>query len=194
MNGGVDQQLKDLAPSVAVSQVAVGGYRLQDHWNSIATLSTIRSEKWNYVVLQEQSQTPVSDQGNFITYAGKLNNEIKLSGAQTILFMTWERPDSVRYGVTTANLAQAYYNAGNQLGVKVAPVGLAFARALQESPDIALYVEDGHPTEAGTYLAACVLYATIFNKSPVGIRSSAFNLPDQQREFLQRIAAEIMGF
>ncbi len=58
----------------------------------------------------------------------------------------------------------------------------------------ALYIEDGHPTEAGTYLAACVLYATIFGKSPVGIRASAFNLSDQQREFLQLIAAEIMGF
>ncbi len=109
INGGVDQQLKSLMPSVAVTQVAVGGYRLQDHWNSAVTLSTIRSEKWNYVVLQEQSQTPVSDQRNFIAYAGKLNDEIKLAGAETILFMTWERPDSVRYGVTTANLAQAYY-------------------------------------------------------------------------------------
>jgi hypothetical protein len=78
--------------------------------------------------------------------------------------------------------------------VKVAPVGLAFASALKERPDFALYIEDGHPTEAGTYLAACVLYATIFYKSPVGIRSSAFHLPEQQREFLQRIAAEVMGF
>ena len=194
INGGVDQQVKRLAPSIAVTRLAISGYRLQDHWNDAATLRAIRGQKWNYVVLQEQSQTPVSDPANFTQYAAMLNNEIKLTGAETILFMTWERPDSIRYGVTTENLAAAYYAAARQLGAKVAPVGLAFARSLQERPELSLYIQDGHPTAAGTYLAACVIYATIFGKTPVGISSSAFNIPDDERDFLQRIAAEIMGF
>ena len=86
INGGVDEQVRELAPSIAVMRLAIGGYTLQDHWNDPATLRAIRGHKWNYVVLQEQSQTPVSDQPKFLQYAGKLNSEIKLAGAETILF------------------------------------------------------------------------------------------------------------
>jgi hypothetical protein len=194
INGGVDQQVKELAPSIEVTRLAVGGFTLQDHWDDPGTLRAIRGQEWDYVVLQEQSQTPVSNQAKFLQYAGRLNKEIKLAGAETILFMTWQRPDSVRYGVTTRNLANAYYEAGRQLGARVAPAGLAFAQALQERPGLELYIQDGHPTEAGTYLSACVLYATIFGRSPVGISSAALKIPAEERDFLQRITSEVMGF
>ena len=104
--------------------------------------------------------------------------------------MTWERPDSVQYGVTTQSLATSYYAAGNRFGVKVAPVGLAFALALQERPELALYASDGHPTVRGTYLAACVFYATLFGKSPVGITYAPSGIPAQDRDFLQKVAAQ----
>ncbi len=193
-NGGVDQQLKGLAPTMAASEIAVGGYTLENHWNDSNTISAIRSEKWDYVVLQEQSQTPVSDPAKFGQYAEKLNAEIKNDGAQTILFMTWQRPDSVAYGVTTANLANQYYALGNRIGVKVAPVGLAFASALQQRPDLVLYSQDGHPTVQGTYLAACVFYGIILGQSPVGNTYSDSNITEADRTFLQQVAADTLGY
>jgi len=48
----------------------------------------------------------------------------------------------------------AYNLAGAELNAKVAPAGLAFAQALRQRPDLALYSQDGHPTMVGTYLAA----------------------------------------
>ena len=119
--------------------------------------------------------------------------EIKKSAAQTVLLMTWERPESLPDGVTTANLAAAYNQAGAKLGAKVAPAGLAFARALRERPDLALYSQDGHPTMYGTYLAACVLYLTIFGQSPVGNVFADRNITPELRDFFQRIAAETAG-
>ncbi len=157
-------------------------------------MSAIKGQQWNFVVLQEQSQLPVTAQTQFIQYASKFSNEIKAVGAQPILFMTWQRPDSVQFGVTTHNLAYAYWAAGNQAGAKVAPVGLAFSLALEKKPGLALYVEDGHPTVAGTYLAGCVLYATMFGKSPVGINYAPAGMPQEDRDFLQQVAAEIMGY
>ncbi|MBI5353311.1 MAG: hypothetical protein HZB50_11785 [Chloroflexi bacterium] len=191
-NGGVDQQLLRLAPNTVTSRISLGGFTLQDHWQTASTLDTISSGKWDVVVLQEQSQNSVTDYYNFYEYAQKLNLEIENSGAETILFMTWERPDSVQYGITTQKLYNAYTALGEQLGIKVAPVGLAFANALKERPDIKLYIDDGHPTSQGTYLAACVFYGLIYQESPAG-NSYGADLSNEDKLFLQRIAAQTLG-
>ena len=129
-NGGVDQLLLNLAPNAKVSRISPGGYTLQAHFEDEATLEAIRLGDWDVVVLQEQSQNSVTNYYNFYEYAQKLDAEIKKSGAETVMFMTWERPDSVQYGVTTQALYNSYTALGQQLGVKVAPVGLAFSMAL----------------------------------------------------------------
>jgi lysophospholipase L1-like esterase len=69
-----------------------------------------------------------------------------------------------------AAITEGYRALGAELGVAVAPAGQAWQTMLRQDPTIALWQDDGsHPSRAGTYLAACVLYARIFNASPVGI-------------------------
>ena len=193
VNGGLDKQLKGLAPLAETECIAIGGYRLESHWNDSNTVRIIRDGKWDYVILQEQSQLPVINQKKFYDFARKFDEEIRSSGAKTILLMTWERPDSRKFGVTTDNLAAAYTAIGRELGVKVAPAGLAFERAIRGKPELTLYSQDGHPTVEGTYLAACVLYQTIFENSPVGNPYSEKSIPDEMRAYLQGIAAENSG-
>ena len=193
-NDGIDKQLEGLAPSAAATRIAVGGYRLEDHWNGGDALQTIRKGGWDYVVLQEQSQTPVSDPTTFFTAVREFDAEIRKSGAATVLLMTWERPDSVQYGITTDRLAAAYDSIGAELGIKVAPAGLAFARSLQERPDLVLNSQDGHPTIYGIYLAACVLYGTLFGKSPLGNAYVDRSIPAEIRDYLQQVAAESLGY
>ncbi len=193
VNGGMDRQLRGLAPSAEIAQIAVSGNTLEQHWNDGNALQTIRQGGWNYVVLQEQSQTPIFNRAKFFEYANKFNGEVLKNKGKTILLMTWERPDSVRSGVTTDNLASAYTTVGSQLGVLVAPAGLAFQRSLRERSDLALFVQDGHPTISGMYLAACVLYATIFRASPVGNVYADANISPEDTDYLQRIAAETTG-
>lgn len=190
-NGGIYQELKGLAPSATVEAVTAGGYTLRDHWNAGTAVRKIRSGGWAFVVLQEQSQTPVIGQLAFDEYVRQFDTEIRISGATTVLLMTWERPDSVQYGVTTANLAAAYDAIGKELGAKVAPVGLAFAAAQRERPGLTLNIPDGHPTVAGTYLAACVLYGVIYGRSPVG--NPYGPLSDADKAFLQSVAAKTLG-
>lgn len=191
-NKGLDYQLLKFAPGSNAERISPGGYTLQNHWEDANTLEIIRSGNWDVVVLQEQSQTPVTGYKVFAEYAKKLDAEIKAAGAETILFMTWERPDSVQYGVTTQALSNNYTFLGQQLGIKVAPVGLAFAKARQERPDLLLYSEDGHPTPQGTYLATAVFYGVIYDQNPVGIRYAS-DLSDEDALFLQTIAAQTLG-
>jgi len=72
----------------------------------------------------------------------------------------------------------------------VIPAGLAFAAARAKRPELELYQPDKrHPTLAGTYLAACVVYATLFGKSPVGLSYTAGLVPDTAA-FLHTVAWE----
>jgi hypothetical protein len=189
-NGGIDKQIEGLAPATAAASVVAAGYTHEQHWTAGKALQKLRERKWDYVVLQEQSQIPVFDRRRFFEFARKFDQEIRRGGGRTVLLMTWERPDSVQHGVNTVNMAASFAALGAELGVKVAPAGLAFARALRGKPELALYSHDGHPTAAGTYLTACVLYKTIFERSPVGNPYAERSVAAGNKEYLQRIAAE----
>ncbi len=193
-NAGLDREFEGLLPGAETARVAQPGYTLEQHWADGETLRRIQAGGWQYVVLQEQSQRPVLEAAKFTSYARQLDAAIRAQGGKTVLLMTWQRPDSVSWGVTTANLANAYQQLGKDLGAQVAPVGLAFAGSLVERPSLSLYSEDGHPTDAGTYLASCVLYGVIVGRSPLGNPYVGPGLRADEARFLQRVAAETLGY
>ncbi len=49
------------------------------------------------------------------------------------------------------------------------PVGEVWRKVRAQRPALELYLDEVHPNPAGTYLAACVFYAVIFNDDPVGL-------------------------
>ena len=64
----------------------------------------------------------------------------------------------------------AYFDIAKELHAEVAPVGMAWKTALARNPKLVLHQGDkSHPAFKGSYLAACVFYATLFDKSPVGL-------------------------
>jgi hypothetical protein len=76
-----------------------------------------------------------------------------------------------------------------QTGAAVIPVGEAWQRALAEGLPAPLWQDDGsHPAPAGTYLAACVAYETVFGQSPVGLADHE-GLPDEVAARLQQLAS-----
>jgi len=75
--------------------------------------------------------------------------------------------------------------------ILIAPVGTAFAQCIKDHPKINLYIKDlKHPSAAGNYLAACVLYATITGDNPVGAESKG--VPDADAKILQEIATALV--
>lgn len=90
-------------------------------------------------------------------------------------------------------MAKAYLKAANRANALVVPVGLAFADFEKKYPNKSLHspdfrkIEEGkvvykrdikHPSLAGTYLAACVFYAALYQKSPQGNLYTANLNPD----------------
>jgi len=165
-----------------------GGYTLEKHWKDGKAVKKIAAAKWDYVVLQEQSLRPLRDRPRMFEYAAKLDSAIKKQQARTLLFQTWARQDAPQQ---QADLSKAYLDLGQELKGRVAPVGMAWERAFKDDPKLVLHGADkSHPGKAGTYLTACVFYATIFGNSPEGLPGEIGGLSDAEARRLQVIACQ----
>jgi prepilin-type processing-associated H-X9-DG protein len=185
---GLSQSAGERRKLEADSRV-VGGATLEQHWNEGVVVSMLQKKPYDYVVLQEQSLRPILDREAMFTYARKLDAEIKKNGARTLFFMTWSRSS---WPQTQADLADAYQTIARELGADVAPVGLAWQAVRQGRPDLQLYADDGsHPAARGSYLAACVLYAKLYDKGPEGLTAApggGVTLPADEARYLQQAA------
>jgi hypothetical protein len=181
------------------AMVAEGGWTLTDHQQSIVTLEKINQGGWNFVVLQEQSTRPslsYEREAHMYPAIRELNGLIQPGGAQTLLFMTWGYRDGLPdagyadYAAMQAQVAEGYLGIARELRIPVVRAGLAWQNALSQNPQIELWSDDGsHPSITGTYLAACVFYATIYQQSPEGLTYTA-GLPEETAHWLQTIAAQ----
>lgn len=161
---------------IETRMIAPGGASLADHLQNRQALEAIRTGRWDYVVLQEQSQLGavylvngeprVANAEAFFASARALDVEIRKAGANTLFFQTWphrDAPDSDR-----AMLDYAYVHIAHELRCPFAPVGFAWQQARAELPGASLYDPDGaHPSRTGSYLAAAVIFATLTGTSPV---------------------------
>jgi hypothetical protein len=188
-----------------------GGYTLEGHSTNATSLSKIASRNWDFVVMQEQSQKPSFPPAQVAAetypYAEILVDSIKSNYACTepLLFMTWGRRDGDQsncqfytplctFEGMNARLRQSYLEMGEDNDATVAPCGAAWHQMSLENNSFwsGLYSGDGsHPSPWGTYLNACVFYATIFRTTPVGLPYYA-NIGQEDAETLQQLAEDIV--
>ena len=188
-----------------------GGYTLEGHSTNATTLNKIASRDWDFVVLQEQSQKPSFPPPQVAAetypYAEILVDSIKSNYECTepIFFMTWGRRDGDQQNCQfyaplctfegmNARLRESYLDIGSDNSATVAPCGAAWHQmSLVNNPFWSgLYSGDGsHPSAWGTYLNACVFYATIFRESPVGITYYS-SIGQTDAEVLQQLAEDIV--
>jgi len=205
-SNGLPEMFERMAQSgghrVNVAMTAPGGWTLVDHLQSMETLEKIRSNEWDYVVLQEQSVIPSLEglrERQMYPAVRQLHSEISAIGADTVLFMTWGHRDGFPseghrdFPAMQAALDIGYVIIGDELELAIAPVGIAWWNARRSTAQMNLWVDDGsHPTKEGTYLAACVLYAVIIGQSPEGIDYTA-GIDDELGLYFQTVAAETIA-
>jgi hypothetical protein len=144
---------------------------------------------FDLAIMMDCSQCPIHPQlkSVFVDYSKKHSDTVRRHGAKPVFFMSWAYADRPEM---TAALAEAYTQAANQNDAFVIPAGLAFARSLARRPELILHASDKrHPSLAGTYLAACTVYAALFKKSPEGLGYTA-GLDAGTATFLQTVAWE----
>jgi len=142
---------------------------------------------FDVAVMMDCSQCPIHPKLKtvFAEFAKKDSGIVRAHGARPVFFMSWAYADRPQM---TAQLAEAYTVVGNENNALVIPAGLAFARAIGKQPELNLYAADKrHPSLAGTYLAACTVFAALTGRSPVGNPYSA-GIDEPTARFLQTVA------
>lgn len=166
-----------------IRALTLSGGKLGEHRAGLR--QRLVEQRWDAVVLQGHSNAPLTDPATFDRDVGRYCDLIRAHGARPLLFMTWAytgRPEM------TGALQQLYCGAGARADAAVVPVGLAFEELAGLHPEIDLRLADRkHPTPAGSYLAACTLFAVLRDESPIGLAYTA-GLPETLVSALQRTA------
>jgi hypothetical protein len=194
---GILQALADSAggETIATLSISTANYALIDHWNDGAARREIEKGSWRYVVMQ-QGWTPAGVCRDTLRLATQLFAErIRSVGATPAVTEIWA-PAS-RPGQTLGTI-ESYRLAAEDVNGLLFPVAEAWQEFQVRYPGNVLYQDDIHANEAGSYLAALVMYARIFNRSPVGLpravetrNGTTISLSAAMALDLQLVAADI---
>jgi hypothetical protein len=193
-NGGLENHVKQLAESakpprrITSERATQGGATLKILHGLNWVHDKMRTGGYDLVILQEDiPELTEHSVAPFFEQARLFDQEIRGLGSKTVLFMAW--PYQRLKWVTLKEIAQAHRAIGQELGVPVAPVGVAFQRAMKERPELAMLGRDKeHESIHGTYLAANVIYATIFRQRPKGLPYRPAGVSAEEAGFLQDVA------
>ncbi|HTN17212.1 MAG TPA: hypothetical protein VL092_06000, partial [Chitinophagaceae bacterium] len=158
--------------TLIVDSYTPGGVTLKTHSSSGPVITKIAAGTWNYVVLQDQSQTPSLWDGWVDTevkpYAKKLDSMIRKANkcGRTMFYQTWGYRDGdasycsgwppvCTYEGMDSMLKKRYTEMAIENNALLSPVGSVRREIRTRYPAINLYQADGsHPTGVGTFAAA----------------------------------------
>ncbi len=181
------QLAESMGKQLTVGSKTNGGYTFQNHTTDPLTWAAMHQQNWDVVVLQAQSQEPSfpDDQvdSGTIPYAKQLADSVATINAcsNVLYFMTWGRengdpqwaPISTFAGMNE-RLYNAYMRMADTTESMVAAVGATWKYVRDNYPSIQLYSGDGsHPSAAGSYLAACTFYTSLFQTPITGATYTA---------------------
>ena len=199
--------------SVTKGSATVSHFASEGDPLGVRTREVLQERRWDIVIIEPSRRiTPFENSVlQAETEAAKTVQTIAAeAGAEILLYAVWgnndgrvkecvaEAPPHMPFvGVhpyTRADHAQFLHKVSHSIsealgGVRIAEAGLAFERLIAADDTIDLYHTDlRHPSPAGTYLAACTIYATIFGEKSEGIPFT-FDLPCHA--ILQKTADEV---
>jgi hypothetical protein len=179
-NGGIEKHIKLMADNtkkpipVQVDKATKGGATLKIHFGIDSV----------HIKIPEYKEHTIAP---FFEYATLFEKEISLSKSKLVLFMAW--PYERLNWISLDEIVAAHKTIAKQLNATVAPVGIALDRSLRIRPQMAMLGKDmEHESVHGTYLASCVIYATLFNKSPKGVSYWPEGITKTDARYLQGLA------
>jgi hypothetical protein len=185
-------QLRDGYKSVHITSAFLHHYPIE----FLVTPANVGfKEPFEMVVLAGSIQEAMSDSARALyrKTAIEFDGVIKKHGGRTALL--WlpavVKPNPLADSDMFARTQDMMLSVGNEMGALIIPVGLAYKEAYRQRPDIKLQMDyDGsHPTVAGQYLAAAVVYGSLYGKTSAGNPYDYFGALDKDTKlFVQKVA------
>lgn len=191
---------------VTVDSVYKGGYYLHqyldetDEYGKQVLLRLRSGHKYDAVVIQDQSNVPISNPADFYDSCREFKSLVEATGAQLYLYETWGYKDGqsglTKYGRDTLDMEMKLRAASAaiaaELDIPVIYVGAAFSKSYTEHPEIELYHTDlKHPGVMGSYLIAWTIFGTVFGVDPATLDYNGL-LPQKYADPLRATASEVI--
>jgi hypothetical protein len=158
----VEKLAKDDGVKIKTMMIAFPNYALEDHWNETNVAEALTKTRFDYVIFQQGPSALPASRTNLIEYALKFNGLCQANNTKMCLYTVWPSGDR---SFDFTNVINSYRIAADTTGKIALQAGLAWKKILDEKKDFPLYSADGfHPTIHGSFLAALVVYATLFKK------------------------------
>lgn len=180
----ITELFKNESPDWKLTFHTKGGKDLAYHLAEPATEKLIGSQKWDFVILQEQSQKSglggKSSQG-FHNDVASFSKIIRDTGSTPCLYLTWGRKAGDKknpkiypnYQAMQKKISTAYFKAGKNNQARILPVGLAYSKVKQQDQALfeSLYKKDGsHPSTIGAYVVSSVFWGGLTGQDPTTIK------------------------
>jgi hypothetical protein len=190
---------------INVEMSAKSNHTFKMHCNRPEMFETIKSKKWDYVVIQGFSRELSHDYQTIdtasIPYFNRIVDSVYANNPCTnvLLYMTWGYEDGCKscydddtFLKMSDRIKNGYQYLSNIYNLPIVPVGDVYKYVRENHPTIDLYREDKqHPTLNGSYLIASTFYSAIFKSSP--INSFVSTLTPTIAETLQRSAYNVVN-
>lgn len=174
----VDAMLRATHPDAVIESVTKGGYFLSRHLDDDDALCGLAkaklSEKWDYVILQEQSFCPIGDNERFMKGVLGLSELIRPTDAKILMYSTWAyrngseklEKTGLSYEDMKDKLLAAYTDAAMAVGGDVVDVGNLFYGIMKDHPECDLLkdTDNYHPSPLGSLAIASLFTLTLGGK------------------------------
>ena len=177
-----------------LSNEHIGSFRIDTKNNNKYIPSS--NTKIDAVIFMGCSLCPIhpDTKDTFQVYVQKYSEIIRDKNAEPMLFMSWpykNKPEMIN------SLRNVFINTANKNNLLLIPAGEAFYRFNLSYPEIDLYTKDlRHPSKEGTYLAAAVVFASLYGKATAG-NPGIMNLDPEVAHKIQmsvdKTVSEFMG-
>jgi hypothetical protein len=162
------------APPI-VEEVAFPDFGLEQHWHDGRAARVIRDGCWDIVVLQQGPSSLPEIRALLLDYAARFAGLVRERGGRTALYSVW--PAQSRQA-DFGRAIESYALAAEAVDGVLLPAATAWLEAWERDPSLALYADGLHPTPQGTYLAALVMVARLYDRSPAGLAAGvAYRVP-----------------
>lgn len=159
--------------------------------------TVVANTAWTHIILQEQSGLPRTDfdafKTNVETWVNYIHENCPNPNVEIILPINWAYSNDEDYQTNNNTLIDNYESVAKEYGLTLCPVAIAYGNYQLDRPaTIAsdLYSDDRHPTNAATYLACCLEYATIFSEDPSTITWKPESVSDEMASRMRAYAQE----
>jgi hypothetical protein len=171
------QMLREIADSAGspqkyqITQQLPAGSSLELLWDDTYTQQLLR-QTWDDAIVQSESRvfSDASFTESFRTYGPKLLNAIKLHSGRPDLVVNWSYESTAAYPFTESQ-REAYQreiNVGHEFiaqktGAHQIKLSTVWDDVRRNHPEIVMTSDGNHPTLAGSYLYALLLYNELSN-------------------------------